>query len=1317
MTSELKKIIQEDEVLANTNRLGSIGCVFASGGCPRLSDFKLSPSAVSSFVSYIQTTPEKSCGELLGQLLECPSRTVLEETEKNGPLCGWKDGHLSKDAGFLPKDMSHLGNLHKFPGPSTWVTLAKRTPGLLSRNKFREAARQLQVQKADVASLPDYCLHEALTVLGIMVNSFRFEQRNMDDPMAKEDIPAAIMMPWAEVCTRVGRPGCNLGLQDVTFINARWNDVTRPLPDRWSMDNSQMFYPVFRTQTEHVFLMIFNEMLAKFSPAVEAMVKAQEAVIIKDNESLISSLLVIKSALDEQVNTFHKISVNKTVASMYCDPVQWAKTIAKWCAPWSAGPPPPPGISGLASPMFHALDCFLGRKDYSSPLGIEAMHIRKWMPPVHQRFFEALEAVSVGEYCYHESSITELKGIFDGILETYAGERGLLGTHRYKVYGFLELGFKTGRTSTNGGTLKAERRGWEVVHDILGKARIDRLSAWRQFSDITSPSDEIRGTFHECPFEARIKERIRITGDELSTTRRVVIDLKGTGITYLPGDRLAILPENPSSNVNDTLKALGIPRDTKVVVTGGWKDLFYPRITVDAIEIIKAARIRPLPRQTLEILSELCSEQKLTAKDKLSEALASMNQFHQETDWTLSQLVEAKLPNPYPFLDSNGDTPAQEEVKATLPFDPSVLCRMFQIERPRTYSISSAPISNHILPEAVDLTVSRQQRTLTTGEVVEGSGSGFLNPPIGAHDLNKDTSIRVGISRPLLFKLPDPNKPIVMFASGSGIGPFRAFLQQRMQDPLIGDNYLFFGVRDRKSIIYEEELANLVSIGQLHVNIAFSREDIAIDGVVDGKNEFKIVPGKRCYINAVMEQKANLEKLWNLMLPINVGGLGATVYVCGNIWFFRTVMRSLRTITVAKGLSKRDVVKDMFSYHRIQFEVFKTPTPFNYPDYIGHAELSKHNSSDKGFWMAISNKVYDVTKFMDLHPGGMAIVQANCGIDATHVFNQVAHGSNAEIVSLMDCFILGALLPVHFDSIAVEDAYQTLLTFLRRIVEMENTFQLDADSMDRSELKDARDLMDTERLRNMLDLHRRTLLTMLPSIGGEDLQLLIDQFTALKKNYCDKRKSMGPKETFGNLLRTYEGRCALHTIHVFKYLAASKDKDNQLMRRVELENYINSLLTCGRKFMFSVKMAVSCALQRLETFQTGDDLLATITGILRDLNSIAYIIKRYLSKIKEVLAARYYVKDEPTGKELWEKMKIRHQERCLILLAREGNIFEMLHQAEVAEEVFNSDALRIATSLHVASKKWKARAQLSSSERSRGLAGVVGQMFLKSIRK
>ena len=229
--------------------------------------------------------------------------------------------------------------------------------------------------------------------------------------------------------------------------------------------------------------------------------------------------------------------------------------------------------------------------------------------------------------------------------------------------------------------------------------------------------------------------------------------------------------------------------------------------------------------------------------------------------------------------------------------------------------------------------------------------------------------------------------------------------------------------------------------------------------------------------------------------------------------------------------------------------------------------------------------------------------------------------------------------------------------------------------------------------------------------------MLIDQFTALKKNYCDKRKSMGPKETFGNLLRTYEGRCALHTIHVFKYLAASKDKDNQLMRRVELENYINSLLTCGRKFMFSVKMAVSCALQRLETFQAGDDLLATITGILRDLNSIAYIIKRYLSKIKEVLAARYYVKDEPTGKELWEKMKIRHQERCLILLARESNIFEMLHQAEVAEEVFNSDALRIATSLHVASKKWKARAQFSSSERSRGLAGVVGQMFLKSIRK
>ena len=124
-------------------RSGCMFANFATSGCPRISDFSSASASVNELLGYIQSQPNQTCGELLGKLLECPSRTVLEKVERTGLDIYWKDGHLSKKFGFLPPDMSHLGKLQTLPGPSSWSMLGKRMPGLLSRNRFREAARQL----------------------------------------------------------------------------------------------------------------------------------------------------------------------------------------------------------------------------------------------------------------------------------------------------------------------------------------------------------------------------------------------------------------------------------------------------------------------------------------------------------------------------------------------------------------------------------------------------------------------------------------------------------------------------------------------------------------------------------------------------------------------------------------------------------------------------------------------------------------------------------------------------------------------------------------------------------------------------------------------------------------------------------------------------------------------------------------------------------------------------------------------------------------------------------------------------------------------
>ncbi|VDM96966.1 unnamed protein product [Thelazia callipaeda] len=61
---------------------------------------------------------------------------------------------------------------------------------------------------------------------------------------------------------------------------------------------------------------------------------------------------------------------------------------------------------------------------------------------------------------------------------------------------------------------------------------------------------------------------------------------------------------------------------------------------------------------------------------------------------------------------------------------------------------------------------------------------------------------------------------------------------------------------------------------------------------------------------------------------------------------------------------------------------------------ITHAELAEHNSS-KSSWVCIDNKVYDVTEFLDEHPGGCEVLLQQAGLDATEAFEDIGHSTDA----------------------------------------------------------------------------------------------------------------------------------------------------------------------------------------------------------------------------------------------------------------------------------------------------------------------------------
>lgn len=85
------------------------------------------------------------------------------------------------------------------------------------------------------------------------------------------------------------------------------------------------------------------------------------------------------------------------------------------------------------------MDAFIGRSKYTSFLGVEAVHLRRWLPLNIRAFIAAIETHYRVPDFVQASGDLRLKGVLEGIIESYAGERGFMGTHRCKQMKILSL--------------------------------------------------------------------------------------------------------------------------------------------------------------------------------------------------------------------------------------------------------------------------------------------------------------------------------------------------------------------------------------------------------------------------------------------------------------------------------------------------------------------------------------------------------------------------------------------------------------------------------------------------------------------------------------------------------------------------------------------------------------------------------------------------------------------------------------------------------------------------------------------------------------
>jgi len=283
------------------------------------------------------------------------------------------------------------------------------------------------------------------------------------------------------------------------------------------------------------------------------------------------------------------------------------------------------------------------------------------------------------------------------------------------------------------------------------------------------------------PFLAHIKERVLLSGAS-STKKTYHVVLHTGALPYKVGDSIGVSPENDPEEVSLILKRIGSDGSDSVFDTRS-------QTHVPIAEFLTyKANLAKVNRSLIALLRDRGASQfghLLENKELLAEFL------HRHT--LLEALQYAKVT-------------AADIAQTALPL------------LPRFYSIAN---SHLMFPDEIHLLVAYVQYT-NNGQVRRGVGSHFLCDlaEIGA------SKVPIYVQPSNHFTLPqDPEASIILVGPGTGVAPYRAFLQERMALQAGGRNWLFFGDRNRASDFYYEAFwMELERQGRLRLDVAFSRD-------------------------------------------------------------------------------------------------------------------------------------------------------------------------------------------------------------------------------------------------------------------------------------------------------------------------------------------------------------------------------------------------------------------------------------------------------------------------------------------------------------
>ena len=348
------------------------------------------------------------------------------------------------------------------------------------------------------------------------------------------------------------------------------------------------------------------------------------------------------------------------------------------------------------------------------------------------------------------------------------------------------------------------------------------------------------------PFAAELLANQRITGrGGYRDIRHIELSLDGAGLDYEPGDALAVHASNPPPLVDAVLEALRLDGDAAVEHDG-------TRLPLREWLLAK----RELTRLSRSFVAAHAARADDAALARLLEA---------ENSNDLAALIATQQPIDL-LLRHRGDWTAQDLVASLRPLTP------------RLYSIAS---SRKLVGEEAHLTVAH----------VEYRRDDALRWGVASHHLaSREIGARIAVhlERNERFRLPkDGSRDVVMIGPGTGVAPFRGFVQERGATGATGRNWLMFGApHARSDFLYQLEWQRALKQGQLNrLDLAFSR-----DGA------------ERTYVQHRLREQARELYGW-------LQG-GAHLYVCGSVTMGRDVHAALLDIVAQQdGRSPEDAAE------------------------------------------------------------------------------------------------------------------------------------------------------------------------------------------------------------------------------------------------------------------------------------------------------------------------------------------------------------------------------------------------------------------------